>query len=56
VVQGPLGRPGVVLHGEIAERAERAGLSAIDISLTHTGDTALAVAVATVRSEPEVVA
>jgi holo-[acyl-carrier protein] synthase len=56
VVQGPLGRPRVVLHGEMAAHAERAGVGSIDISLSHTGDTAMAVAVAAVRSEQRVVA
>ena len=41
------GRPAVRLSGLAAELAERAGITAegIDVSLSHTGDLALAVAV-----------
>ncbi len=39
------GKPLVYLHGRAAERAERIGLEAIDISLTHLRDQAMAVVV-----------
>jgi phosphopantetheinyl transferase (holo-ACP synthase) len=40
------GRPVVRLSGLAAALAERAGLGPIDVSLSHSGDHALAVAVA----------
>ena len=40
------GRPVVRLTGLAAELAQRAGIGPIDVSLSHTGDHALAVAVA----------
>lgn len=39
------GKPLVYLHGRAVERAERIGLEAIDISLTHLRDQAMAVVV-----------
>ena len=45
------GRPEVHLTGLAAELAERAGIEDIDVSLSHTGDHALAVAVG-LQTEP----
>ena len=45
-VTGAGTRPGVRLHGEAARLAERAGLGPIDLSLSHDGPSAFAVAVA----------
>ena len=39
------GKPLVYLHGRAVDRAERIGLEAIDISLTHLRDQAMAVVV-----------
>jgi holo-[acyl-carrier protein] synthase len=45
------GRPVVRLTGLAARRAEQAGLGPIDVSLSHSGDHALAVAVAITEAE-----
>lgn len=45
VVNGPLGKPNVKLHGEVAARARRQGMTGIDISLSHFSDLAIAGAV-----------
>jgi holo-[acyl-carrier protein] synthase len=47
------GRPVVRLSGRAAELADQAGLGPIDVSLSHSGDHALAVAVA-LTHEPQV--
>ena len=47
------GRPVVHLTGRAAELAAQAGLGPIDVSLSHSGDHALAVAVAVTESSPE---
>jgi holo-[acyl-carrier protein] synthase len=44
VVSAPEGKPSVRLHGPGAARARELGLGSIEISLTHEGDYALAVA------------
>jgi holo-[acyl-carrier protein] synthase len=49
VVNEPSGRPRVRLHGSVASFAERHGLSQLDVSLSHTEDTALAQAVSVWR-------
>ena len=46
------GRPGVRLSGLAADLADDAGLGPIDVSLSHSGDHALAVAVAITETEP----
>jgi holo-[acyl-carrier protein] synthase len=46
VVKRRGGRPHVVLHGTVAEAAAAAGLTAVDVSLSHTADLAIAHAVA----------
>jgi holo-[acyl-carrier protein] synthase len=46
------GRPVVRLSGLAATLAEQAGLGPIDVSLSHSGDHALAVAVAISNPEP----
>jgi holo-[acyl-carrier protein] synthase len=43
------GRPVVRLSGRAAELADQAGLGPIDVSLSHSGDHALAVAVALIQ-------
>jgi holo-[acyl-carrier protein] synthase len=45
------GRPVVRLSGLAATLADRAGLGPIDLSLSHTGDVALAVAVALIDTK-----
>jgi holo-[acyl-carrier protein] synthase len=48
------GKPLVYLHGRALERAESIGLSAVDISLTHSDDLAIAMVVGASRNlEPE---
>jgi holo-[acyl-carrier protein] synthase len=47
VLRGPGGRPGVRLSGGAAELARDAGLSPIDVSISHDGGFAIAVAAAT---------
>lgn len=44
VVSG--GQPRIALHGKVAAVAERLGVSRVDVSLSHTGGVAYAVAVA----------
>jgi holo-[acyl-carrier protein] synthase len=45
VTREPSGRPGLALSGRAAERARAMGVVGISVSLTHSGDTALAVVV-----------
>lgn len=47
VVNGPLGKPGVSLSGEVAASAARRGLTGIDVSLSHSAGLAIAGAVTT---------
>jgi len=42
VVREPGGRPGILFHGRAAERAKRMGVVHTSLSITHTGDTAMA--------------
>lgn len=42
VVRAASGRPSVVLHGRVAERARELGVEAIHLSLTHAAPLALA--------------
>ena len=46
VVAGDAGRPEVRLHGPLAELAAEQGLAGIELSLSHAGGIAVAVAVA----------
>ena len=46
VLRGPGGRPGVRLSGHAAELARTAGLGPIDVSISHDGGFAIAVAAA----------
>jgi holo-[acyl-carrier protein] synthase len=46
VMPNARGKPILILHGRAAERAERLGLVAFDVSLTHTRSDALAFVVA----------
>ena len=43
------GKPLVYLHGRAANRAEKIGLRGLDISLSHSGDSAIAFVVGTSR-------
>jgi holo-[acyl-carrier protein] synthase len=52
VVNEPLGKPSVRLHGEVAAHAGRRGLAAIDVSLTHSPSLAMA-SVITTWNTPE---
>jgi holo-[acyl-carrier protein] synthase len=52
VTRNPEGRASVSLTGRAAELAEAAHLGPIDVSLSHTGDLALAVATALQRPIP----
>ena len=45
VVNGPSGRPELVLHGGAAEIAEKMGVSRISLSITHTSETAMAIVI-----------
>ncbi|MEV6978083.1 holo-ACP synthase [Kitasatospora sp. NPDC093806] len=47
VLRGPGGRPGIRLSGGAAELARTAGLGPIDVSISHDGGFAIAVAAAT---------
>ena len=40
------GQPRIALHGDVAAVAERLGVTRVDVSLSHTGGVAYAVAVA----------
>jgi holo-[acyl-carrier protein] synthase len=46
IVREPDGRPRLRLHGAAAEVAARAGVTRMHVSLTHAGDSAVAVVVA----------
>lgn len=46
ILPDPLGKPSVTLHGRAAERAASLGLGPVSVSITHTGDLAIAFAVA----------
>lgn len=45
IVHDVRGRPRVRLHGAVAEWAQRHGMAALDVSLSHTEDVAIAQAV-----------
>jgi len=45
IVAGPARQPLVVLHGAVAESARRLGVRAVQVSLSHAGEYALAYAV-----------
>lgn len=51
IVNEPLGKPSVRLHGEVAAHAGRRGLTAIDVSLTHSPVLAVAGVVTTWAEE-----
>jgi holo-[acyl-carrier protein] synthase len=53
IVNQPLGKPDVRLHGEVAARAERRGLTGIDLSLTHSRTLAMAGVVTVWNAEGE---
>ena len=42
VIREPGGRPGLLLHGRAAEIAAALGVARLALSLTHTGDLAMA--------------
>jgi holo-[acyl-carrier protein] synthase len=46
IVRDPSGRPGVRLHGEVAEEARRRGIANIEVSLSHSAGLAIAEAIA----------
>lgn len=46
IVNTPLGRPRVRLHGAVAAKARARGVHEIDVSLSHTADLAIAQVVA----------
>jgi holo-[acyl-carrier protein] synthase len=46
VVNEPGGKPGIRLHGEVAEVAARRGLNDLDVSISQTGALAVAQAIA----------
>ncbi len=46
ILPDPRGKPIVYLHGQAADTAGRLGLGPISVSITHTGDLALAFALA----------
>jgi holo-[acyl-carrier protein] synthase len=46
VVRGPLGAPGIALHGRFAQRGLELRIARVHISLTHDRGTAMAFAVA----------
>ena len=50
VVSGEGGRPEVRLHGPLSDLAEERGLESIELSLSHAGGIAVAVAVAVWRA------
>jgi holo-[acyl-carrier protein] synthase len=53
IVSGPMGRPLVRLHGSVRRLAAERGVSEIFLSLSHTGQTAVAQAVAVGGAEYE---
>ena len=52
VVRGPAGEPSLALHGWAARAAARRNVTSLAVSLTHEGDVAAAVVVATRRPVP----
>lgn len=52
IVNNPLGRPRVRLHGAVAVKARERGLREIDVSLSHTADLAVAQVVAVLSAHP----
>ena len=52
VVVSEGGRPGILLHGEAERWAKRHGLTQLDVSLSHTGELAMASVVALVSEPP----
>ncbi len=52
VVRGPAGEPRLALHGWAAREAARRNVTSLAVSLTHEGDVAAAVVVATRRPLP----
>jgi holo-[acyl-carrier protein] synthase len=55
ILSDPLGKPTVYLHGRAAEAAKCLGLGPISVSITHTGDLAMAVALALANAAHEAV-
>lgn len=53
VLPDEYGRPAVSLNGKAAEAMSRLGISAIDVSITHDGDIAIAAAIGTVTVRGE---
>lgn len=52
VVNAPLGRPSVTLTGEASAVARAQGVASVEISLSHTGDYAIAQAVLVLEGPP----
>ena len=50
VINNPAGRPEVNLHGEVEKIADKLGIKHVSISITHTGNFAIASAVALAQS------
>jgi len=49
ILAGDKGRPRMRLYGRTAQAVQEIGLSDIDVSLSHAGDNAIAVVVASIR-------
>lgn len=54
IATGVLGRPQARLHGDVEEWARQRGLAQIDVSLSHTGELALAQAMVVWGTPPAV--
>jgi holo-[acyl-carrier protein] synthase len=52
VIRSPQGQPSIALHGSAAGTAQRLGVTAISISLTHTEHYAAAFAILTIVAPP----
>lgn len=52
VLRSPQGQPSIALHGSAATTAQRLGVTAISISLTHTEHYAAAFAILTIVAPP----
>lgn len=54
IVRLPSGKPEVRLYGRMKRRAERLGVTVVHVSISHSRDNAVAVAIAEMAAEPPV--
>ena len=46
VIRDPQGKPGIELHGRVAQLARKMGINVFHLSITHDGDLAMATVIA----------